>query len=137
MTYVLSAQDESSILLDNFVKSKGERTISFDAGNIKQFWIDNSVIARDNFIEIFLSKDSTCQSIPLNLRLINVDETQDCKIEVVTDSPNARFTVVDDKKNVLSESKREDDFIQYHVLSSIIHLEETKKQSFNLVFSRC
>lgn len=135
MTCVLSAQDENSKLLDDFVKSRGTGIISFDSENIKQFWVDKSVVARDKRIEIFFTNDNHQETNPLRFQLINVDESQDCIIEVVTDNPNMSFTVVDEGLNIISKSQQDDDFVQYHVLSSVVHLENTQNTSFSMIFS--
>ena len=109
-------------LFNQFIQSKGNGIITFDASNIKQFWIDNSVIARKDCIELFL-KDGF--SIPLKLQLANVSGAQNCKIEVITETPNTSFTVSDMKLKQISSSFQENQFLNYDVLASSFSLEDT------------
>lgn len=129
-----SAKDKlnDSSLVEEFIKAKGySNAIIFDSSNIKQFWIDHSVLSKDNSISICL-KDRTSE--PLNIQLANVLETQDCTIQVVTEDQNISFTILDKDSKSISESHQEDDFIQYHIFSSVIHLEDTQDFSFKIRF---
>lgn len=49
---ILNKNDENEYILKKYVESKGDRIIAFDSLNIKQFWTDNSIISRNNSIEI-------------------------------------------------------------------------------------
>ena len=137
----LAPADSSSAdakLLDDYVRSKGYVTpIVFDSSNIKQFWVDKSVLSQDKTISISLDKKTNegFESVPLKIQLINVNERQDCKVEVISDTPDVSFSVADNKSKVLSSSSSEDSFVQYHVASSTFHLEDTPDYSFNLKFS--
>ena len=130
----LKAGDEKDAqLLDEFIRSKGyPLSIVFDASNIKQFWIDNSVSAKGNTINILTPGG---KSVPLKFQLVNVKESQDCKVEVITESPDMAFSVQDSKaKKISSASVQNDDFLDYHVVSSVFHLEDASDFRFNLVF---
>lgn len=108
-------------LLDQFIQSKGKGIITFDASNIKQFWIDNSVIARKDYFEIFLNKGT---SIPLKLQLANVSGAQNCKIEVISETPDIAFTVSDMNSKKISSSSQDNSFVNYNVFSSSFSLED-------------
>ena len=124
---------DDSKLLDEFVQAnKYYSSIQFDAANIKQFWIDNSVSCKEDTINIILSNN---QSVPFKLQLINVYESYDCKIEVITDNSDLSFSVLDSKEKTLSKSEKEKDFIQYHIFSSLFHLEKTPDNIFYLRFA--
>lgn len=109
-------------LLNQFIQSKGNSIITFDASNIKQFWIDNSVVARKDCIELFLENGS---SIPLKLQLANVSGAQDCKIEVITETPDIAFAVSNMRMKQISSSFQENKFLNYDVLASSFSLEDT------------
>lgn len=108
-------------LLDQFIQSKGKGIITFDASNIKQFWVDNSVIARKDYFEIFLNKGN---SIPLKLQLANVSGAQNCKIEVISETPGIAFTVSDMNSKKISSSSQDNSFVNYNVFSSSFSLED-------------
>ncbi len=130
-----SAKDKliDSKLVEEFIKAKGyNNAIIFDSSNIKQFWTDNSVLSKDNSISISL-KDKTSE--PFNIQLVNILETQDCTIQIITEEQDIRFTILDKDSKSISESQKEDDFIQYHILSSVIHLEDTQDFSFRVRLS--
>ena len=139
------AQNKASIknveadatLLDNFIKSKGySSVISFDASNIKQYWIDNSVSSSNGTINIlFTRKGQTIESVPFKFQLANVNEAMDCKVDVITEDSDISFSVLDNQSKVLSKSSDEDDFIQNHVISSQFHLEDTSDFAFKLKFA--
>ena len=75
------------------------------------------------------------KSVPLKIRLANVVETQDCKIDIFTEDPAISFSVLNSRSAVLSNSASQEDFIHYHIISSTFHLEDLQDFSFNLVFS--
>ena len=128
-----------SKLIDEFVKAKGYAgIISFDASNIKQFWIEKDVFCKDDNINIVVKQINNAQkteSVPLKIQLSNVIETQDCKIDIISDSADVAFSVKNSKEKVISKSSNENDFIQYHVSSALVHLDDTPDFSFQFVFS--
>lgn len=132
----INNENNDAILLDDYVKSKGA-AIVFDAKSIKQFWIDKSVISRNNNIEVLLNSRTNdgFEGIPLKVQLANVNETMDCKVEVITNSSDASFTVKNNDLKNISASTSEDDFVQYGVLSSVFHMEDSSDDSFYLTFS--
>ena len=127
----------SQDLLEQFAQSKGNNVISFAASNIKQFWVDDSVLSKNNAIEISLTNKGakTYKSVSLPIQLANVKETLDCKIDVITSDKDMSFFVTNKKEKVLSTSTPGDDFIQYHTFTSLFHLEDTESFSFNMVFA--
>lgn len=127
---------DSNALLSQYIKSKGFAII-FDASNIKQYWIDKSVMSQNGAVVIFLenSNSQINESVPLRIQLTNVDESQDCNIEIITNNENASFSVLNNKSKVLSTSKEENDFIDYHISSSQFHLENTPNFIFDLKFN--
>ena len=124
-------------LLTQYVQSKGPGIISFDASNIKQFWIEPSIVSRKDSFDILLTKDNGQNnvSVPLRIQLMNVKETQDCKIEVIAETEDVSFSVLDGKSEVLSTSKKEDGFLHYMITSAVFHMEDTQKLSFSLKFN--
>lgn len=131
-----ATKESDEKLIDQYIQAKGPNIISFDAANIKQFWIDNSVISKDNSLVIGLNKINAKQfeSIPLKIQLANVNETQDCKIEVISETTDLSFSVIDNKSKVLSVSKKENSFLGFMITSSLFHVEDTQKTAFYLKF---
>ena len=128
---------ENSKLLDEFVKSQGYQTaIVFDASNIKQFWIDKSVISKDNLIYIQLNADNPMlfESIPLKIQLANINVTQQCKIDVISDDPALSFTISSDKSKDISISESKSEFIDYHIASRVFRIVSLLDNSFSLNF---
>ena len=124
-------------LLNDFIKSKGyHNSIVFDESNIKQFWISNSVAGKNDSINISLekNKNQVFESNPFIIKLINVNETQDCKVEIITDKSNFSFNVLNSKLRPLAATTSEESFIEYQVLSNTFHLEDTFDYSFYLQF---
>lgn len=120
-------------LLNLYSKTKGYHgVIQFDPANIKQFWIDDSVFAMNDSINISLESG---KSLPLRIKLQNVDESMDCKIEVVATTPNCNFVVTNTLFNTLSSSQKDDDFLAYHVTSSLFHLADTPDFTFHIQFN--
>ena len=125
-------------LLENYVKSKNYTSIiAFDASNIKQYWIDRNVFCQDKTISIVLDKKTNdgFASSPLKIQLANVNERHDCKVEVIAESQNMGFAIMDSKSEILSKSSEDHPFVQYHVTSASFHLEDTPDCSFSLKFS--
>ena len=134
-TGIVTGKQNDAKLLNDYINAKGYTSIiAFDSANIKQFWIDKSVFGKNDNIVISLQnvQNNTWESIPQKIQLANVNEAQNCKIDVVTETPNIRFTVLDSNNKVLSTSASEDDFIQYHIVSSSFPLEKTPDFSFML-----
>ena len=129
-------EQDANDLLSKYIQSKGSDIICFDTSNIKQFWIDNSVASRKDAFEIALTpRANTNESVPLKIQLINVNESQDCKIEVITSTEDFNLSVLNSNNSVVPSSSSIDSFIDYIVFSSVFHLENTQNTSFKLVFS--
>ena len=140
------AQDEKDLndgralsdseLIDRFINAQGySKTILFDSSNIKQYWTNNDVISKDDSIIISCKKTAKgWESEPLSIMLANVDESLDCRIDVISSESNMSFSISNSKKNILSKSIPEDDYILYHINSSSFHLENAKDFVFNLHF---
>ena len=127
-------------LINDFIKSRGyTSTIVFDASNIKQFWVDNSVISKDGLIQIFgKPNNQLIESGPMRIQLANVNETMDCKIDVLTKDNETKFSIINilnGKNKTLSTSSPEQDFIDYHIISSTFHLEDISNNIFFVAFS--
>lgn len=122
-------------LLNQYVKSKGNAVIVFDSSNIKQFWIDKTVVSRNHSIDILLEGNKTNESVPLKIQLANVSESQDCRIDVISDESGLEFSVLNDQSKKISSSKKEDDFLNYSIASGVFHLEDTAGHAFYLVFN--
>ena len=123
-------------LIEQYVQSKGSGIIVFDSNNIKQFWPDVSVISFDNYFEIHLfQKESRFESKTLKIHLANVNETQSCNIDIITDDSDCSFSLFDCDSNILSSDNSRDTFVQNIVLSSLFHLERTQDLSFYLQFN--
>lgn len=131
------AKDDDA-LLEQYIRAQKD-IIVFDASNIKQFWIDKTVLKFDDCFEIMLDKKETVffESIPLKIQLINVSETQDCNIEIISEDADISFSVLNNNRETIASSFPEDNksFIQYNVCSASFHLEHTQGQSFYIKFS--
>ncbi len=131
---VMCAQDvgtNDADLLDAFVKAKGYSPyIVFDDSNIKQFWIDKSVISRKGYFSVYNMSAYSSPNNLLKIQLANVNETQDCKIEMITETPDVDFSILNSQSRTISNSVQEDDFIKFHVFSSVFHLEDTTDNAF-------
>lgn len=129
----------NELLIQQYIQSKGSEIIIFDASNIKRFWINRSVISKKDLFDIILDKKNRFESEPLRIQLANVNEKMDCSIEVLTETSDVEFSVYDSKLNRLSDSTPQNSFLQYNVISSVFHLEETisedlENYAFNLKF---
>lgn len=129
-------ENSDKALIDKYIESKGTKTISFDGLNIKEFWIDHSIASQGDCFKIFLHDNSSAskESIPLKLQLINVNETQNCKVEVIADENNFDYSILNDKMKSISKSSFENSFLQYSIVSSVFSLEDTSDFSFYLQF---
>lgn len=124
-------------LLDQYISSKGPQSIIvFDASNIKQFWIENSVLSKKDSFEVLLNGTNTqsFKSVPLKIQLANVNETQDCRIEVISPQKDFSFSVLNSNSKVISSSSPENGFVDYSIASSLFHLEDTRELSFQVQF---
>lgn len=129
------AADEK--LLNDFIASMGyDHPIVFDTSNIKQFWIDKTIAAKDNKIMIALHEQTQgkWESNMLPIQLANVDVTLDCRIDVITENPSIVFSVLNQDNKVLSSSNPKDDFLNYHIVSTSFHLCETSEFMLRLKF---
>lgn len=130
---ILNKNDENEYILKKYVESKGDRIIGFDSLNIKQFWTDNSIISRNNSIEIIF--DDHSKSTPFPVQLINVNEALDCKIEIISNNNDYSFSVLNNKSKELTSSQKGDNLIDYYTQTATFHLEDCPNKSFNLVFN--
>ena len=124
--------------LEDYVNSRDYAScIVFDPSSIKQFFGGKSVLNQNESISVFLeNKDQNgFESIPLKIRLVNVNASQDCKVEVITESRDADFTVTDGKSKALSKSSSEPPWGQYRVSAASFHLEDVPDHSFSLKFA--
>lgn len=135
--YAQSSKNDDDKMIDQFINAKGySQTIVFSPNNIKQFWIDKTVISQDNTIQILLNnRNSSFESVPLRIKLAHVDETLDCKVDVISTSKDLSFNVLDSANKSISSSSSEDDFIDYSLTSTRFHLEDTQDSAFKLLFS--
>ena len=124
-------------LINQYIRSKGTNTIVFDSSNIKQFWVDRSVLSQEDCISIALepNHDLSFESCPLKIKLINVNETQDCTIDVITNDANISFSLLDSNKKSISIENSKTQFIQSTIVTSLFHLEDTQDLSFFLKFN--
>lgn len=130
-------QADDSKLLDSYIQSKGYgSTISFLPSNIKQFWVDKSVLSHDNCIKISLNKTAAgnWESVPLRIQLANVDASLDCKVEIVSKEKDIAFSVLNDDLKTIGTSSDQPPFVQYNIYSSTFSLEKTQDSSFYLKF---
>ena len=129
---VAKADSEYDKLLEKYISSKGYNgIIIFNSSNIKRYWVDVDVVSNGDQIEI---ASLSGLSIPLNVSLINVDATLDCKIDVISNEQDLSFIVSDSKSQKLSESRFEEKFIDDYIYSTSFHLEDTLNNSFFITF---
>lgn len=124
-------------LINQYIESLGYSTpIVFDSSNIKQFWIDNSVVSEDNSIKIVLqhSPDGFI-SVPLKIKLANTHEAMNCTIDVITERSDLSFSVKNEKNKEIAKSSASNDFITYKDFSATVHLEDVQNETFFLVFN--
>ena len=125
-------------MIDQYVRSIGSGTIVFDASNIKQFWIDPSVVCTENNtidIHLLQKQPNVFESRALKIQLANVNETLACKIQMIIESPDTSFWVSNSKSKKLSFSTNEEKFLDYHMSSLVFNLEDAPDFSFNVNFS--
>ena len=136
-TTLINADDAKTDIdiLNQYISSQGYHdAILFDASNIKQYWTDNSVFSKDNLINVLLSSGQK-ESVPLKIQLMNVNESQDCKIDVITKSSQVRFSVTNGTAQMIAASSEEPSFIDYNISSATFHLEDISDNTFYLKFS--
>ena len=124
-------------LIDEYIKAKGyQYVISFDASNIKQYWVDNSVFAKDDLINILLQKNESekWQSVPLNIQLANITESMECTVSVIAKEPVLDFFVLNNKKKAVSFQKNKDEFVGYNVTSASFFMDDVPSSLFSLEF---
>ena len=124
-------------LIQQYVQSKGSDIIVFDTSNIKQYWIDNSVESQDDSFTIQLKEGAKqgYDNLPLRIQLANVRESQDCKVEVISETADLEFSALNDKQKEISVSSQERKLVNCSVISSVFHLEDTPKNIFFLKFA--
>lgn len=136
---VFSVAQDDDAMLNQFIQSQGMHSITFDASNVKQFWVSNSVFKRqNNAFEILLEERNAngFRSDSFPVQLANISEKQDCRIVVMTETEDMHFSVFDNKSKEISDSNQENDFLKYHVFSATIHIEDiVDSNRFSLVFS--
>ena len=129
------ASQKDDALIDQYVRSKGNRLVIFDAQNIKLFWVSKKVVIGKDCFKVVLDSNSnhSFESLPLPIQLMNVGIDEDCTIEVISETPECSFRILDDKSKTIASSKPDQDFL--HVISSSFHLDSTEKHSFKIKFS--
>ena len=134
----ISSQDDAK-LIDEYIKSIPGSVITFDAANIKQYWIDNTVYAQNGKINITLKNDAKTKewkSAPLKIQLARVNHLQKCKLFVITEEKDIGFQVTDSASKKIADSSYEKDFVLNHIYSSTFYLKDTfAEYSFNITFS--
>ena len=131
----LSSSKTEDMLINQFIQSKGNQIIVFEPENIKRYWIDNSIASIDGYIKVSLSTGTTgLESIPLKIQLMNVQENQSCKVEVISNTEDLSFIIQNTKSNTLSSSAKENGFINYSIASSTFQLESILNRTFNIQF---
>ena len=131
-----TADDSNEVLLNQFIQSKGTALIVFDSSNIKQFWIEKTVLSKKDAFEILLAGKNTQQyeSDLLRIQLANVSEMEDCRIEIISNTKDFDFSVIDSNSNTVSSSQANDSFLGYSIVSAVFHLEDVQNLSFALKF---
>lgn len=132
----LYAQNDSE-LLESFIKSKGySDPITFSPQNIKQYWINNSVSSKDDFINVLLNKNGyEWESDSYDIKLKNVSVTSDCKVEVISETSDLHFTILNDASKKIAQSTAEDKFLGYSISSATFQLADTSDYFFKIAFS--
>lgn len=134
--FQLNAGEKDEALLNEYVQAKGNGIIVFDHSNIRLYWPMCSVSADNRSFQVPLNNvsDKVQESNPLKIQLANVNESQDCTIDVITESSDFEFSVVNSDSNILSKSIIKERFIDYFISSASFHLENTQDLSFFLRF---
>lgn len=135
---VIGEKGADEKMLSQYVQTKGNSAFVFDQSNVKQFWIDHSVISYKDSFDVLLEQAVSSVGrggVPLKVQFINVDETMDCNIEVVSESKDVSFIVTDNNSKKITESSFSSSFINYNIFSSVLHLEDTANLTFFLKFN--
>lgn len=128
-----SITQKDTELIESYIKSKNKSDIiMFDESNIKRFWIDNHVAAKNDLIHISL--DGSLESVELPIQLINVAWHQSCKVDIITEDSNVLFSVSNGSK-VISTSSSEEPFLRFNIFSSTFDLCQTSNNKFYIKFS--
>ena len=126
------------ILIEQFIQSNGYSSpIIFDSDNIKQFWIDKTVLSEPNSIHILLNNQDAnlFKSDPFKILLSNVNATQDCKVDIIAETQDMGFTITNCESKKLVSSVFSDSFLKYYIFSAQFHLEDTLDNSFIFHFT--
>lgn len=129
-----------SELIDQFVISNNlKKTIVFDSGNIKRFWVSNAVSSSDNLINILLDQNgkekNKMESVPLEFKLINVDESMDCRIDILSDSPDIAFSIANMDDKPIPSPNSSATFKDLYITSSTIHMDSVKNHVLRIIFN--
>lgn len=129
--------NDGNKLLDEYFKSKGyTETIVFDASNIKQFWTDLSVFSKDDLIHVIMN-DNTNRYVskPQKIQLANVNETQECIVNVVSSSDDYSVDVLNANMKSISRNSVDEVFIDKKISTTEFDLMDTDGFTFYLSFS--
>ena len=124
---------DDSILISKYKKINDQVPfIVLDSSNIKQFWIDKTVLSKRDFFSVLLNKN---KSNNYNIQLKNVNANQDCQIDVFSKTKDFSFCIFDSKMIKICNSTLQEDFIGYHVESARICFDDFKDLSFWFKFT--
>ena len=129
--------EQNKALADEFIETRGySNSIVFDATNIKRYWVDNSVFGKNNKTYVLLNKNrgNVFKSLPFPFQFVNVDETMDCRVDIISKN-QIDFSVLDAELKPVASSHTNDTFNNYNVSSHIFHLENISQPRINLQFS--
>ena len=123
-------------LLEQYIHSKGDGTIVFNSSNIKQYWIDKSVLSQNGVIQIQLTKGKKFfESVPLKIQLANVTADQDCEVEVITENDGVNFQILNEKSTIISNENSSNPLGRYRALVSKFHMEDASGLAFFMKFN--
>ena len=125
--------DSNNALINKYIKARGENIIAFNSNNIKQFWVDSSVAALNDYI--IISFHDSLESTPQKVQFTNVDNTMDCNIEIITANHDVSFSVYNLSMEQLSSSTKGNSFLDFDCLTASVHLEDTDNFSFYIKFN--
>ena len=72
--------------------------------------------------------------MPNKIQLKNIFENYMCKVEIITENPDLRFSITDSKKKKIGDSSLEEEFLNYNVVTAIFNFEEITDDSFFVDF---
>lgn len=123
-------------LLEQYIHSKGDGTIVFNSSNIKQYWIDKSVLSQNGVIQIQLTEGKKFfESVPLKIQLANVTADQDCEVEVITENDGVNFQILNEKSTIISNENSSNPLGRYRALVSKFHMEDASGLAFFMKFN--